>query len=172
MKTILTVDDSTSIRQMVSFTLKNAGYEVIEAGDGNIGLNQAKSNPCNLIITDQNMPGMDGLSMIKALRSLPSYKTTPILMLTTESSDAMKHGRPRCGRHRLDSQAFQSTDHGRCGSQIDWIAAVDLRQRAATRPEKPTVGKAPIASDLTKTALFRGEAQQELQAKRHERVCR
>jgi len=90
MKTILTVDDSPSIRQMVSFTLKNAGYEVIEAGDGNIGLNQAKSNPCNLIITDQNMPGMDGLSMIKALRSLPSYKTTPILMLTTESSDAMK----------------------------------------------------------------------------------
>lgn len=90
MKTILTVDDSPSIRQMVSFTLKNAGYQVIEAGDGNAGLSQAKSTSCALIITDQNMPGMDGLTMIKALRGLPSYKTTPILMLTTESSDAMK----------------------------------------------------------------------------------
>ncbi|SFZ78750.1 response regulator [Chitinimonas taiwanensis] len=90
MKTILTVDDSPSIRQMVSFTLKNAGYEVLEAGDGNAGLSQAKSKPCQLIITDQNMPGMDGLTMIKALRALPAYKATPILMLTTESSDAMK----------------------------------------------------------------------------------
>ncbi|WP_269530842.1 response regulator [Chitinimonas sp. BJYL2] len=90
MKTILTVDDSTSIRQMVSFTLKNAGYDVVEASDGNAGLSQAKSRNCQLIITDQNMPGMDGLTLIKALRALPAYKNTPILMLTTESSDAMK----------------------------------------------------------------------------------
>ncbi len=90
MKTILTVDDSPSIRQMVSFTLKNAGYDVVEAGDGNAGLSQAKGKVCDLVITDQNMPGMDGLTLIKALRGLPEYRSKPILMLTTESSDEMK----------------------------------------------------------------------------------
>ncbi|MBV8657345.1 MAG: response regulator [Burkholderiales bacterium] len=90
MKTVLTVDDSPSIRQMVSFTLKNAGYDVVEAGDGNAGLAQARSKACDIVITDQNMPGMDGLTLIKALRALPEYKSKPILMLTTESSDAMK----------------------------------------------------------------------------------
>jgi two-component system chemotaxis response regulator CheY len=90
MKTILTVDDSPSIRQMVSFTLKNAGYDVVEAGDGNAGLSQAKGKACDLVITDQNMPGMDGLTLIKALRGLPEYRSKPILMLTTESSDEMK----------------------------------------------------------------------------------
>lgn len=90
MKTILTVDDSPSIRQMVSFTLKNAGYEVLEAGDGTAGLAQARGKSCDLVITDQNMPGMDGLALIKALRALPDYRSKPILMLTTESSDEMK----------------------------------------------------------------------------------
>lgn len=75
-KVILAVDDSASIRQMVSFTLKSAGYEVLDAVD--------------LILTDQNMPRMDGLSLIKTLRAMPQYAKTPILMLTTESSDAMK----------------------------------------------------------------------------------
>lgn len=89
-KTILTVDDSASIRQMVSFTLKSAGYTVIEASDGQEGLDKAKANPVNLILTDQNMPKMDGLTLIKTLRGLPQYRATPILMLTTESSDAMK----------------------------------------------------------------------------------
>ena len=89
-KMVLTVDDSASIRQMVAFTLKSAGYEVIEAADGNAGLAQAKSNAVSLVLTDQNMPGMDGLSLIKALRALPNYNSTPILMLTTESSDTMK----------------------------------------------------------------------------------
>jgi len=79
-KMVLTVDDSASIRQMVAFTLKSAGYEVIEAADGNAGLAQAKSNAVSLVLTDQNMPGMDGLSLIKALRALPNYKSTPILM--------------------------------------------------------------------------------------------
>lgn len=87
---VLTVDDSASIRQMVAFTLKSAGYDVIEAADGNAGLAQAKSNNVQLVLTDQNMPGMDGLTLIKSLRALPNFKTTPILMLTTESSDAMK----------------------------------------------------------------------------------
>ena len=89
-KMVLTVDDSASIRQMVAFTLKSAGYDVIEAADGNAGLAQAKSNNVQLVLTDQNMPGMDGLTLIKSLRALPNFKTTPILMLTTESSDLMK----------------------------------------------------------------------------------
>jgi len=89
-KTILTVDDSASIRQMVSFTLKNAGYSVIEAADGQDGLDKAKGSTVNLVLTDQNMPKMDGLTLIKSLRAMPQYKSVPILMLTTESSDAMK----------------------------------------------------------------------------------
>ncbi len=90
-KTILTVDDSPSIRQMVSFTLKEAGYVVTEAVDGQDGLNKARATQFDLIFTDQNMPKLDGLSLIKQLRALPQYKSTPILMLTTESSDAMKN---------------------------------------------------------------------------------
>ena len=89
-KTILAVDDSASIRQMVSFTLKSSGYDVIEAVDGMDGLEKAKAKAVNLVLSDQNMPRMDGLTLIKALRALPQYKTVPILMLTTESSDAMK----------------------------------------------------------------------------------
>lgn len=89
-KKILTVDDSASIRQMVAFTLKSAGYEVLEAPDGNAGLSKAQSAQVDLVLTDQNMPGMDGLTLIKSLRKLPNYASTPILMLTTESSDQMK----------------------------------------------------------------------------------
>ena len=89
-KSILAIDDSASIRQMVNFTLKSSGYEVTEAVDGMDGLEKAKSKTFNLILTDQNMPRMDGLTLIKNLRALPQYKSVPILMLTTESSDAMK----------------------------------------------------------------------------------
>lgn len=89
-KTVLAVDDSASIRQMVAFTLRGAGYEVAEAVDGQDGLDKAKAKSFNLILSDQNMPRMDGLTLIKSLRALPQYKTVPILMLTTESSDAMK----------------------------------------------------------------------------------
>ena len=91
-KTILAVDDSTSIRQMVAFTLKSAGYTVIEAADGVEGLAKANANAhvINLVLTDQNMPNMDGLTLIKTLRGLVPFAATPILMLTTESSDAMK----------------------------------------------------------------------------------
>ncbi|MGC2047878.1 MAG: response regulator [Gallionella sp.] len=91
-KIILAVDDSTSIRQMVAFTLKSAGYAVIEAADGQEGLDKANAceNTISLVLTDQNMPKMDGLTLIKTLRSLPKFATTPILMLTTESSDDMK----------------------------------------------------------------------------------
>lgn len=89
-KTILAVDDSGSLRQMVTFSLNAAGYEVIEAVDGQDGLNKAKMRVVDLVLTDQNMPTMDGLTLIKSLRNLDSYSKVPILMLTTESSDEMK----------------------------------------------------------------------------------
>ena len=89
-KTVLVVDDSASIRQMVAFTLKSGGYEVIDAVDGMDGLDKAKAKTVNLVLTDQNMPRMDGLTLIKSLRALAQYKAVPILMLTTESSDTMK----------------------------------------------------------------------------------
>ena len=89
-KTVLSVDDSASIRQMVSFTLKSGGYEVTEAVDGQDGLDKAKAKNYDLVLSDQNMPRMDGLSLIKNLRALPQYRATPILMLTTESGDDMK----------------------------------------------------------------------------------
>lgn len=88
--TILAVDDSASIRQMVSFTLKGAGYEVVEAVDGIDALDKARNHDVALILTDINMPRMDGLALVKSLRVMPRYKTAPILMLTTESSDVMK----------------------------------------------------------------------------------
>lgn len=89
-KTILAVDDSPSIRQMVTFTLRSAGYTVTEAPDGNAGLAKAKSARFDLVLTDINMPGMDGFGLTASLRGLPEYKTTPILVLTTEASDEMK----------------------------------------------------------------------------------
>lgn len=89
-KTILTVDDSASLRRMVAFTLQNAGYEVVEAEDGEEGLNKAQVSTIDLVITDQNMPKMDGLTLIRSLRILPEYARKPILMLTTEASDEMK----------------------------------------------------------------------------------
>ena len=89
-KTILAVDDSGSLRQMLVFTLKAAGYQVVEAVDGRDGLDKAREKHFDLVLTDQNMPNMDGLTLIRSLRALPSYARVPILMLTTESSDEMK----------------------------------------------------------------------------------
>ena len=89
-KTILAVDDSASIRQMVAFTLKGAGYEVIQAVDGQDALDKAKTHTVNLVLTDINMPRMDGLKLLELLRQLSSYKAVPILMLTTESGDEIK----------------------------------------------------------------------------------
>ena len=89
-KTILAVDDSASIRRMVQYTLKGAGYDVIEAADGQEGLERAKGTLVNLVLTDQNMPRMDGLTLIRSLRAMPDYRNVPILVLTTESSAEMK----------------------------------------------------------------------------------
>lgn len=90
MYSILTVDDSVSMRQMVTFTLKGAGFNVLEAADGREALARAKEKDVNLLLIDLNMPNMDGISLVRALRELPQYKRTPMLILTTESSDAMK----------------------------------------------------------------------------------
>ena len=89
-RSILAVDDSTSMRQMVTFTLRSSGYEVIEAVDGQDALDKLRDRQVDLVLTDQNMPRMDGLTLIKSLRGMAQYKSTPVLMLTTESSDAMK----------------------------------------------------------------------------------
>lgn len=89
-KTILTVDDSPSIRRMVAMTLSDAGYRVVEAVDGQDGLQKATSQQFDGIITDQNMPNMDGLSFIRAFRTHPSSAGVPVIVLSTESSDALK----------------------------------------------------------------------------------
>jgi two-component system chemotaxis response regulator CheY len=90
MATILAVDDSTSMRQMVSFTLKEAGHDVTEAEDGSKALNIAKTKSFDLIVSDINMPNMDGIALTQELRKLPAYKFTPILILTTESGSDKK----------------------------------------------------------------------------------
>jgi len=89
-KTIIAVDDSDSLRRMVVFSLEQAGYQVVQAVDGQDGLEKAKEKTVDLVLTDHNMPVMDGLSLIKRLRQLGSYQSVPILMLTTESSAEMK----------------------------------------------------------------------------------
>jgi two-component system chemotaxis response regulator CheY len=90
MKTIVTVDDSSRVRQMVKLTLSCAGYAVVDAGDGRDGLEKAKSHSVNLIITDLNMPVMNGLESIRSRRQTPAYRGAPIVFLTTESDDSMK----------------------------------------------------------------------------------
>jgi two-component system, chemotaxis family, chemotaxis protein CheY len=88
-KVILTVDDSASVRQMVKFTLADAGYSVIEAVDGEDALTRL-TGPVNLVITDLNMPKLDGLGLIRRIRANPACKGIPILMLTTESQESRK----------------------------------------------------------------------------------
>ena len=83
---ILVVDDSASMRQMVAFALSSAGFSVDEAEDGQVALGRAQGQKFNAVVTDVNMPNMDGISLIRALRGLPDYKFTPMLMLTTESA--------------------------------------------------------------------------------------
>jgi two-component system, chemotaxis family, chemotaxis protein CheY len=90
MNSILAVDDSTSMRQMVCFTLKSAGYDVVEAIDGQDALDKSTTRNFDLVLTDQNMPRLDGIGLTRRLRESARFKTTPILILTTESSDEMK----------------------------------------------------------------------------------
>jgi two-component system chemotaxis response regulator CheY len=90
MKRILTVDDSKTMRDMVSFTLKGAGFEVVEAEDGVHALSVLSKTSVDLVITDINMPNMDGVTLIKKLRAQPNYGSTPILILTTEGGEEKK----------------------------------------------------------------------------------
>ncbi len=94
---IMTADDSASMRQMVSFTLKQAGYEVVEAEDGVDALNKLKGASVNMLLTDLNMPNMDGLELIREVRSLPNFKFMPIIMLTTESETSKKQAGKAAG---------------------------------------------------------------------------
>lgn len=89
-KSILIVDDSASVRQVVGISLRNAGYDVIEGVDGKDALTKLTGQKVHLIISDVNMPNMDGISLVKAVKQLPAYKFTPIVMLTTESQDEKK----------------------------------------------------------------------------------
>jgi len=90
-KRIMTVDDSASIRQMVGFTLRNAGYEVLETEDGQEALEVLEREPIDMLITDLNMPNVDGISLIKKVREKAETKFIPIIMLTTESQDDKKN---------------------------------------------------------------------------------
>jgi two-component system chemotaxis response regulator CheY len=95
--TLLIVDDSASMRQMVSFTLKDAGYEVIAASNGKDALTKLNGVKISMVITDLNMPEMDGIELIRQLRGLPGFKFTPIVMLTTESQDTKKMAGKQAG---------------------------------------------------------------------------
>lgn len=97
MHTILAVDDSPSMRKMVSFTLTGAGYKVVEAVDGMDALEKAEAQHIDLVLADQNMPRLDGIGLTRRLRDHPRFKTTPILILTTESSDQMKQAGKAAG---------------------------------------------------------------------------
>ncbi|HEX4007925.1 MAG TPA: response regulator [Acidobacteriaceae bacterium] len=108
MKQVLAVDDSTSVRQMVTFTLRKAGYEVAEASDGCEGLERAGRQKFDLIITDLNMPRMDGIAMIAGIRRLPGYGYTPILMLTTESQAEKKDAGRKAGATGWIVKPFQA----------------------------------------------------------------
>ena len=89
-ETIMTVDDSASIRQMVTFTLKQAGYNVVEAVDGQDALDKLQTATVQMIITDLNMPNLNGIELIRAVRANPAHRFVPIVMLTTESQAEIK----------------------------------------------------------------------------------
>jgi two-component system chemotaxis response regulator CheY len=89
-KTIMIVDDSASLRQVVGISLRSAGYDVLEGADGADALKKLTGQKVHLIISDVNMPNMDGISLVKEIKKLAAYKFTPVVMLTTESADAKK----------------------------------------------------------------------------------
>ncbi len=107
MKTILTVDDSASMRQMVKITLSSAGYQVIEAANGAEGLTKAQKSPVNMVVTDLNMPVMDGLCFIRELRKLSAYNGVPSVLLTTEADPGMKQQAKAAGATGWITKPFQ-----------------------------------------------------------------
>ena len=106
-KTIMTVDDSASVRQMVSFTLRSAGYEVVEAADGGQALERLKA-PLHLILTDLNMPRVDGIELVKRVRADPVHKYVPIVLLTTESQESKKQAGRAAGATGWMVKPFQA----------------------------------------------------------------
>jgi len=96
-KTVIAVDDSMSIRETVKMVLGSAGYEVLSAEDGVAGLRLCEQRKADLVVTDLNMPNMDGITLIARLRALPQYKFTPLIMLTTESQDDKKVAGKKAG---------------------------------------------------------------------------
>jgi len=119
-KVILTVDDSASVRQMVKFTLVDAGYTVIEAVDGQDALTKL-TRPVNLVITDLNMPNLDGIGLIRRLRANPACKGIPIIMLTTESQDSRKTGRQGGRSDGLDCEAIRHPAAPGGGEASAWM---------------------------------------------------
>ena len=105
-KTIMIVDDSASLRQVVAIALKGAGYDVIEACDGKDALAKLKGK-IHLIVSDVNMPNMDGITFVKQLKTLPEYKFTPVIMLTTEAGDNMKQAGQAAGPKAWVEKPFQ-----------------------------------------------------------------
>ena len=112
-RTVLVVDDSVTIRQMVSFTLKHAGFSVVEACDGQDALERLGSARVDLVITDLNMPRMDGTKMIRLLRGRPVSKYTPVIMLTTESQNQSAAKVGRRGHRRGWLSRFIPTNYWR-----------------------------------------------------------
>jgi len=106
-KTILIVDDSASLRQVVGIALKGAGYDVIEAGDGRDALTKLDGRKVNLVISDVNMPNMDGITFVKELKKLPAYRFTPVIMLTTESQEDKKREGQLAGAKAWVVKPFQ-----------------------------------------------------------------
>ena len=106
-KTVLIVDDSASVRQVVSIALKGAGYDVIEGRDGIDALSKLTGQKVNLIISDVNMPNMDGITFVKEVKKLPNYKFTPIIMLTTESQESKKREGQAAGAKAWVVKPFQ-----------------------------------------------------------------
>jgi len=106
-KTIMIVDDSASLRQVVAIALKGAGYDVIEACDGKDALSKLNGVKVHLIVTDVNMPNMDGITLVKEIKKLDQYKFTPIMMLTTETEEAKKQAGKDAGAKAWLTKPFQ-----------------------------------------------------------------
>ncbi|BBJ22477.1 MULTISPECIES: response regulator [unclassified Candidatus Nitrotoga] len=106
-KAILIVDDSASVRQVVGIALKGAGYDVIEGCDGKDALTKLNGQKIHLIISDVNMPNMDGITFVKEVKKLPNYKFTPIIMLTTESQEGKKQEGQAAGAKAWVVKPFQ-----------------------------------------------------------------
>jgi len=106
-KTVMIVDDSASVRQVVSIALKGAGYDVIEGADGKDALSKLTGQKVHLIISDVNMPNMGGIDFVKALKELPAYKFTPVIMLTTEAGEAKKSEGQSAGAKAWVVKPFQ-----------------------------------------------------------------